>query len=812
MNKKLLYIFILLQPFIDLFTALMTRFEIGVISLGVVIRGLFILGMLIYLFFFSKSRYRNKSIKYLLLLGTFYIFYLITKSEVLTNFGFLFNEITYIFKYSYFILLFITFINYIDEFKVDRKDVIKLFTFNLISYSLLIIIPFLTGTGFNSYNNNEGYGITGWFYSANEISAIFTILYPFLFMYLSSKFNFKNCLFIILSILAIVIIGTKAPYYGMLLVNAFMLVYFLVNYVKKKTKLKQLIFVAIILAFSILAGGYTPANINLEQRVECLEDYQNGTNSEHKTDLKCEVAEDQQIVMLSGREVLFGYSLDIYKNSSVVDKFFGIGFSNREVLNSKWATKMVEMDLFDVFFRFGIIGFIIYMIPVFTIIFIVATNFIKNIKKLSLEKIIYSYSTAIGIAFGFFIGHVFGAPSACFYLAFIAIYAIDLFNNNKRKINKDKVTFLALHLGMGGIENATINSANSLSKTKDVEIISFYKLSDEVLYNIDDKIKIKYLYVGKPNKEELISSIKRLNIFSFVKNAFIAAKILYKKRYKMIKEIKNIKEGIVVSTRIEFTVLLNEFGNKDVIKIAQEHYHHNDNEKYIRTMKLNYSNIDYVLALTDGLKQDYEKFLEGNDTKVVTMPNMLEEITNKKSNLTNKNVIFVGRLDIGKRINEIIDIASKIDNDWTFSIIGSGKEKESLERQIRELKLENKVFLLGGKPHNEVLEQLEKSSIFIMTSISEGLPMVLLEAMSIGVPCIAYETRSGINDIITDNKDGFVIKNRCEEEMIQKLSLLMNDDDLRKQFGENAKEKSKSFSKKEITKRWIKFIDDIKLS
>lgn len=812
MNKKLLYIFILLQPFIDLFTALMTRFEIGVISLGVVIRGLFILGMLIYLFFFSKSRYRNKSIKYLLLLGTFYIFYLITKSEVLTNFGFLFNEITYIFKYSYFILLFITFINYIDEFKVDRKDVIKLFTFNLISYSLLIIIPFLTGTGFNSYNNNEGYGITGWFYSANEISAIFTFLYPFLFMYLSSKFNFKNCLFIILSILAIVIIGTKAPYYGMLLVNAFMLVYFLVNYVKKKTKLKQLIFVAIILAFSILAGGYTPANINLEQRVECLEDYQNGTNGEHKTDLKCEVAEDQQIVMLSGREVLFGYSLDIYKNSSVVDKFFGIGFSNREVLNSKWATKMVEMDLFDVFFRFGIIGFIIYMIPVFTIILIVATNFIKNIKKLSLEKNIYSYSTAIGIAFGFFIGHVFGAPSACFYLAFIAIYAIDLFNNNKRKINKDKVTFLALHLGMGGIENATINSANSLSKTKDVEIISFYKLSDEVLYNIDDKIKIKYLYVGKPNKEELISSIKRLNIFSFVKNAFIAAKILYKKRYKMIKEIKNIKEGIVVSTRIEFTVLLNEFGNKDVVKIAQEHYHHNDNEKYIRTMKLNYSNIDYVLALTDGLKQDYEKFLEGNDTKVVTMPNMLEEITNKKSNLTNKNVIFVGRLDIGKRINEIIDIASKIDNDWTFSIIGSGKEKESLERQIRELKLENKVFLLGGKPHNEVLEQLEKSSIFIMTSISEGLPMVLLEAMSIGVPCIAYETRSGINDIITDNKDGFVIKNRCEEEMIQKLSLLMNDDDLRKQFGENAKEKSKSFSKKEITKRWIKFIDDIKLS
>lgn len=812
MNKKLLYIFILLQPFIDLFTALMTRFEIGIISVGVVIRGIFILGMITYLFFFCKSKYRKKSMKYILLLGIFYLIYLITKNEVLTNFEFLFNEITYIFKYSYFILLFIIFINYIDEFKVDRKELIKIFAINLISYASLIIIPFLTGTGFNSYNNNEGYGITGWFYSANEISAIFTMIYPFLFIYLSDKVNLKNCLFIIISILAIVIMGTKAPYYGMLLVNIFMLIYFFINYIKNKTKLKQLMFVGIIFIFSILALGYTPANINLEQRVECLEDYQNGTSTEHKTDLKCEVAEDQQIVMLSGREVLFGYSLDIYKNGSIVDKFFGIGFSDREVLNSKWATKMVEMDLFDIFFRFGIIGFIIYMIPVFTIIFMIATNFIKNIKKIDIEKIIYSYSTAIGIAFGFFIGHVFGAPSACFYLAFIAIYTISLFSDNKRKLNKDKVTFLALHLGMGGIENATINSANSLSKTKNVEIVSFYKLSDEVLYNIDDKIKIKYLYVGSPNKEELINSIKKLNIISFIKNAFIAGKILYMKRYKMIKEIKNIKEGIVISTRIEFTVLLNEFGNKDVIKIAQEHYHHNDNKKYIRTLTYNYNNIDYVLALTDGLKQDYQKFLEGTKVKVITMPNMLEEVNHKKSNLNNKNAIFVGRLDVGKRINEIIDIASKIDNDWTFSIIGSGREKESLENQIKDLKLENKVFLLGGKSHNEVLDYLEKSSIFIMTSISEGLPMVLLEAMSIGLPCIAYETRSGINDIITDKKDGFVIKDRCEKNFIKKLELLMNDEKLRKESGKNALEKAKRFSKEEITKRWIKFIDNIKLS
>ena len=765
--------------------------------------------MLGYLFFFSKSKYRNKSIKYILLLGLFYLLYLVTKGEVLTNIGFLFNEITYIFKYSYFLILFITFINFIDHYHLDRKKILNVFVINLLIYSVLIIMPFITGTGFNSYNNNEGYGIVGWFYSANEISAILTIVYPFLFLYLNSKFDLKNCMLILLSILAIIVIGTKAPYYGMLVTNVIMLVYFLIYYLRKKEKLKQLIFIGIILICSLIAKAYTPANINLEQRVECLEDYKNGTITEDG-ELSCEVAENQQIVMLSGREVLFGYSLDIYKNSSTIDKLFGFGFSDREVIDSKWITKMVEMDLFDIFFRFGIIGFIIYMIPVFTIICKIALNFIKNINKLYFEQFIYSYSTSLGIAFGFFIGHVFGSPSSGFYLVFISIFAINLFDNKKRIITKDKVTFLALHLGMGGIENATVNSANSLSKTKDVEIISFYKLSDEVLYDINKNVKVKYLYYGRPNKEEIVNSIRKLNVVSFIKNAFKAIKILYKKRYMIIREIKKIKEGIIISTRMEFTTLLNEYGNKNVLKIAQEHYHHNNNKKYIRTMKYNYSNIDYVLSLTDGLGSDYKRFLTGTKTNVITMPNMLEEVNHKPSNLNNKNVVFVGRLDIGKRINEIIDIANEIDNDWKFNIIGAGKEYESLKIQINELNLENKVFLLGGKPHDEVIEELSKSSIFIMTSISEGLPMVLLEAMSVGLPCIAYETASGINDIITDNIDGFVIKNRNKKEMIKKLTVLMDDVKLRKSFGVAALKKSRQFSKEEISKRWLTFIDNIK--
>jgi len=87
-----------------------------------------------------------------------------------------------------------------------------------------------------------------------------------------------------------------------------------------------------------------------------------------------------------------------------------------------------------------------------------------------------------------------------------------------------------------------------------------------------------------------------------------------------------------------------------------------------------------------------------------------------------------------------------------------------------------------------------------MASVTEGLPMVLLEAMSYGVPCIAYETASGVNDIISDNINGYVVKDRKEEEYIEKINDVIENEKLRKKLGTNAKETSKRFSRDEVGK------------
>lgn len=367
-----------------------------------------------------------------------------------------------------------------------------------------------------------------------------------------------------------------------------------------------------------------------------------------------------------------------------------------------------------------------------------------------------------------------------------------------------KITFLVLHLGYGGIETATINTANSLSDKYDIEIMSFYNLDNNQANKLNSKIKIKYLYNGNPNKEEFLKSLHNHKIINTLKEGIKASKILLKKRIKVIKYIKNCKSDYIVSTRCEFSTLLSKYGNNNTVKIAQEHRYHNNDKKYINTIKNKYNNIDYLFALTKCLYNDYKEFLKNNKhTKVELVPNMLYEIPKCNSKLDKKNIITISRLDYGKKNDDIIKSFSKIkESNWKLYIIGDGKEFNNLKKLINDLNLNNKVILTGYKNKEEINKYMLDSSLFLMASITEGLPMVLLEAMSYGIPCIAYEVPSGVNDIIEDGRNGYIIKNRNELEYIKRIEEVINDSKLRNKLGLNAKEKAKEFSKEKIVNIW----------
>ncbi len=367
-----------------------------------------------------------------------------------------------------------------------------------------------------------------------------------------------------------------------------------------------------------------------------------------------------------------------------------------------------------------------------------------------------------------------------------------------------KITFLLLHLGLGGIETSIVNTANCLCNDLEVELVSFYKFPNN--HKIDPKVKVKYLYDGVPNRDEFMHALKRFNIVGIFKEGIKATKILHLRKKLIIDEIKNSNSDYIVSTRIEFSTLLDKYGKKETVKIVQEHIHHNWNKALIKKLS-SFKNIDYLFSLTQSLKEDYDKFLSWNKhIKICVVPNMID-MQEASSDLKSKNIITISRLTTIKRVNELIDIFSKLDNRKNkLYVIGAGPEAENLKKQVNEMGLADRVILTGYKTKEEMIPYMMDSSVFALTSTREGLPMVLLEAMSYGIPCIAYKTESGIIDIIDNDINGYYIENRDEALYIDTLNKMLKDSKKLQKLGVGAKEKAKKFSKEEVRKIWLNIL------
>ena len=184
-NKKSMYIFLTLLPIIDLITSLITRFNLTTISLGIVVKGIFLLIMLYYLVIKSYSKHKKKSIIYISIIFLYIILYFLTKIKYLTPIT-LYEEIMYMFKLLYFPILLPCLLCYFDDKKFSKNELTKILLLNVITYGLLLFIPLITNTNFKTYYSSL-LGSSGWFYSGNEISIILILIFPFSYILLKRK-------------------------------------------------------------------------------------------------------------------------------------------------------------------------------------------------------------------------------------------------------------------------------------------------------------------------------------------------------------------------------------------------------------------------------------------------------------------------------------------------------------------------------------------------------------------------------------------------------------------------------------------------
>lgn len=371
-----------------------------------------------------------------------------------------------------------------------------------------------------------------------------------------------------------------------------------------------------------------------------------------------------------------------------------------------------------------------------------------------------------------------------------------------------KITILALHLGYGGIEKSIASLVNSLSKEYEVNIVSTYKLYDKPAFKINDSVKIEYLIENmKPVKKEIIENLKKGKIKCSVKQCFNNLKILKLKKQLMINYIKKCDSDIIISTRDIHNLWLGKYAKKNVIKIGWEHNHHNDNNAYINKVVSSVENLDYLVLVAKNLKEFYEKKCK---CKCIYIPNTLDEFPNKYASLEEKSIISVGRLSKEKGFEDLIEVFKMVNDiypDWHLNIIGDGVMKKNIEEKIKKLNLTNSVTMHGFRNKEYINECLFHSSIYVMPSFTESFGIVLLEAFSYGLPCIAFTRAIGATEIISNNWDGYLIKDSSKEQMAKKICELIKNPNRRIIMGANALKKANKYDANEIKKEWIKIIE-----
>ncbi|MGV2406013.1 UNVERIFIED_CONTAM: glycosyltransferase family 4 protein [Campylobacter lari] len=331
----------------------------------------------------------------------------------------------------------------------------------------------------------------------------------------------------------------------------------------------------------------------------------------------------------------------------------------------------------------------------------------------------------------------------------------------------------------GGAERVVVNLANALNELRfEVQILSIYKENDKIAYELNGDIKVDFLY-------EKSQKMMRKNVFY---------KLIYKyyESFLLKQNYKNV-DVVIFNNCPHFPF----FKNKNTKYI---NFIHSSFKKYRKRNDY----FDDLIILSNKQINKWQKYHKN----IHVIPNFLPFISEKISDHKQKNILSIGRMTLNdeKGFLRLIEIWKLIANnekykDWTLSIVGEGELKNTIEEKIKENNLENSIIL---KPFTKDIEkEYLNASIYVMCSHFEGFGMVLVESANYGLPSIAFDINTGPSDIIENEKSGFLIQDNDLNEFANKLCVLMDDENLRKTMGLNAKKIVKNnFSKEVIMKKW----------
>lgn len=401
--KKILSIFFILQPILDVIAALSLNYLKIEITLSSITRLLFLLFCICYLIFINNKK-ENK--KYIILLLAYFLCFTIT-ILIKKDTHALFYELKNTINTFYFPILLISLINMFKQYNI--KINIKNYVYIYLIYISFIIIPNITHTAFTSYAHSK-LGNTGWFLSANSVGNILSIMLPLIIYYIiTEKKQYIIKLLIITSTLYVFLnIGTKSPLISLIICITTTLIYFILSWIKNK-QYKNLIITIVTSTLAVLSIITIIPNTSFYKNIQIHKEYL-GINNYLEVFKKYELIDH---FIFSQRLTFLNTTSNNYKNADLTQKLFGIGYiENYGTDNAN--TKLVEIDYFDILYRHGIIGFTIFA-------YIIIASLQKTKLKNKLLRIEIETSLILILLLSLFTGHILNSPSVSIFITTILI-------------------------------------------------------------------------------------------------------------------------------------------------------------------------------------------------------------------------------------------------------------------------------------------------------------------------------------------------------------------------------------------------------
>lgn len=211
---------------------------------------------------------------------------------------------------------------------------------------------------------------------------------------------------------------------------------------------------------------------------------------------------------------------------------------------------------------------------------------------------------------------------------------------------------------------------------------------------------------------------------------------------------------------------------------------------YLRTVaRLLFEKVSAVICLTRSDAESVARIV-GGDGKIFVVPNGVDTELFKPVSVKDSNLItWVGRFVPEKGLVYFLRAMRMVveeHGDVRFVLVGDGPLRAELVKLVDKLGLTGRVDFVGSIGRVDVAELLSKSSIFVFPSLREGLPLSVLEAMACGVPVVGSDI-PGVNDVVKHGENGFLVLPRDSKGLAESVLALLDDDDLRRRFGEEAR-------------------------